>query len=188
MVLVSRLAALWWLRVRGECRRGPTGYCVVMLISSDWVSPTRPAARARMPRLLGSRFDRTRSTRQRGRVRVPGCLEHGTAKTHTPFPRADPGSTFFSFFFTCPGCERKNAACHGGAGSLTGPVFCAPGSLARRRLVRVIHHHHLMHHHHHRRSPCASTAAPKERFRVGNACVTPAKNDLWAHKQSKKNN
>ena len=29
-----------------------------------------------------------------------------------------------------------------GTGSPTGPVVCAPGSLARRRLVRVIYHHH----------------------------------------------
>ena len=28
-------------------------------------------------------------------------------------------------------------------GSPTGPVCCAPGSLARRRLVRVIHRHHI---------------------------------------------
>ena len=116
-----------------------------MLISPDWASPARSAAWARMPRLLGSLFDRTRRTRPRGRARVSGCLKHGTAKTHPPFPRADLGSTFFFFFSSflkCPGCERKSAGCHGGTGSPTGPVFCAPGSSARRRLVRVVHHYH----------------------------------------------
>ena len=100
VVLVSRLAALWRLRVRGECRRGPTGYCVVMLISSDWVSPTRPAAWARMPRLLGSLFDRTRRTRPRGRARVPGCLEHGTAKHTHAIPQSRHRAHDFSYVLT----------------------------------------------------------------------------------------
>ena len=59
-----------------------------------------------------------------------------------PSPSADPGSTSPLFIFpTRPGCERESVACHGGTRSPTGPVFRAPGSLARRRLVRVIHHH-----------------------------------------------
>ena len=62
----------------------PTGCCVVMLISPDWVSPTRPAAWEPVPRLLGSFFDRTRRTRLRGRARVPGCL---TTPSAGPFLR-----------------------------------------------------------------------------------------------------
>ena len=139
VVLVSRLAALWRLRVRGECRRGPGG-----VLCGDADQPRLGISGticcmgtwARMPRLLGSLFNRTRRTRLRGRARVPGCL-YGTAKTHTPFPRADPGPTFslfpLLFFLTFPGCERKSAVSRRDRVS-HGTSFCAPGSLARRRL------------------------------------------------------
>ena len=101
VVLVSRLAALWRLRVRGECRRGPDGELCGdadqprLGISGTICCMGTCAAAAGFP-FRPDQKDTT--TRQSSSPWLPGT-RHGTKKT--PFPRADPGSTFFSssFFF-----------------------------------------------------------------------------------------
>ena len=146
VVLVSRLAALWRLRVRGECRRGPGGLLCGdadqprLGISDTTCCMGTYAAAAGFP-FRPDQKDTT--TRQSSSPWLPGTRHGKKTKRRSPEQTPDPRFFFFILLFWRFLAVRARVSCvTEGPGLPRGQVFCTPGSLARRRLVRVIHHHH----------------------------------------------
>ena len=102
---------------------------------------------------------------EKNTTHIPDLRRH-VSSPHERFPHG------FSRMI-CPGQSASFHAPSEGTGSPTGLVFCAPGSLARRRPARVIHHHQalatstawaglcLIHHNHH--VPIPSQDGPRKK-------------------------
>ena len=145
----SRLPFPWWFWFPGLLPYGgcvcvvnvaevPAGCCVVMLISPDWASPERSAAWAhgRVCRGCWVPF----STGPEGHdyeaelESLVACTARQKHTRRSPEQTPDPRFPFPPLLFlTFPGCERKSAVSRRDRVS-HGTSFCAPGSLARRRL------------------------------------------------------